>query len=187
MALSNTLRLAADMVHVNAVSRGHTGGGTGVNAALSRGRFREAGEILTRTAQDVERRIASDKNVIALLSSLDEMPLSEKRRSLLFIPKSNKQYWDLVHGPRWPLDSLLVAPALSGIALIDGLVTLEKMGEQFYGYPKYPQVDPARRQPPLDEYLPVLRRRCADMGFTQLIVIDNDKDGRSRERKYSCP
>jgi hypothetical protein len=71
--------------------------------------------------------------------------------------------------------------------MIDGLVVLEKMGEQFYGYPKYPQVDPSRPQPPLDEYLPVLRSRCARMGFKQLIVIDNGKDGLSRERKYDCP
>jgi hypothetical protein len=187
MALSNTLRLAADIVHVNAVSRGHTGGGTGVNAALSRGRFGEAAGILTQTAEEVERRFASDKNVLTLLRELDEMPLSEKRRSLLFIPRTNQQFWQLLHGPRWPLDGPLVAPALSGVAMIDGLVVLEKMGEQFYGYPKYPQVDPSRPQPPLDEYLPVLRSRCARMGFKQLIVIDNGKDGLSRERKYDCP
>jgi hypothetical protein len=187
MALSNTLRLAADIVNVNAVSRGHAGGGTGVNAALSRGRLHEAAGILTQTAEEVERRLASDKNVLTLLRSLDEMPLSEKRASLLFIPRSNRQFWELLHGPRWPLDGPLVAPALSGVAMIDGLCVLEKMGENFYGYPKYPQIDPLRRQPPLDEYLPVLRSRCASMGFKQLIVIDNGKDGLSRERKYVCP
>jgi hypothetical protein len=186
MALSNTLRLAAGIVHDNAVSRGHAGGGTGVNAALSHGRFREATGILKQTAEEVERRLASDKNVLTLFGSLDAMPLSEKRASLLFIPRSNRQFWDLLHGSRWPLDGPLVAPALSGVAMIDGLSALEKGGEQLYGYPKYPPPDPSRRQPPLDEYLPVLRSRCARMGYKQLIVIDNGPDGLSRERRYDC-
>jgi len=188
MALFNTLTLAARMVNEDAVCRGHAGGGTGVNAALMHGRFREAAGILDKTAKDVERRFDSDKNVLELLRALDEMPLSQKRASLLFIPKSNRQFWQLVHGPRWPLDGPLVAPALSGVAMIDGLCVPKKDGEWVaFGYSCYPQPDPARRQPPLDEYLPILRSRCAGMGFKQLIVIDTDKDGRSREQRYDCP
>ena len=46
--------------------------------------------------------------------------------------------------------------------------------------------DPARRQPPLEEYLPQLKGRCAKMGFKQLIVIDTDFNGRAREKRYDC-
>ena len=121
MAVSNTLRTAEQWVNENAVSRGHAGGGTGINAALRHGRFREADALLTKTAAEVEHHLASDKNVLGLLRSLDAMPLAEKRVSLLFIPKSNRQFWQLLHGPFWPLDGPLVAPALSGIAMIDGI------------------------------------------------------------------
>ena len=187
MTLSNTLRLAAGLVHDNTVCRGHAGGGTGVNAALRRGRFREAAGILAQTAAEVERRFDSDKNVLKLLRSLDEMPLSEKRASLLFIPKSNRQFWQLLHGPRSPLDKPLVAPALSGVAMIDGLCDTTSETEWVaYGYPSYPRPDPSRRQPPLEEYLPILRSRCARMGFKQLIVIDQGQDGLSREQRYEC-
>lgn len=188
MALSNTLTLAAWMVHSNTVSRGHPGGGTGLSAALRRGQVGEAADILTQTAAEVERRLDSDKNVLRLLRSLDEMPLSEKRASLLFIPKSNRQFWQLLHGPYWPLEGPMVAPALSGVAMIDGLCDRTKDSQWvWYGYDYYPQPDPSNSQPPLDQYLPVLRSRCARMGFRQLIVIDNGKDGLSRERKYDCP
>jgi hypothetical protein len=174
-------------VHSDAVSRGHTGGGTGVNAALRRGRFHEAAGILGQTAAEVERRLDSDKNVLQLLRSLDELPLSEKRASLLFIPKSNRQFWQLLHGPYWPLDGPLVAPALSGVAMIDGLCDRTKNDQWiWYGYDYYPQPEPERRQPPLDEYLPILRSRCAKMGFKQLIVIDNAADGLSRKRTFDC-
>jgi hypothetical protein len=72
--------------------------------------------------------------------------------------------------------------------MIDGLCDRFKDSQWiWYGYDYYPPPDPSRRQPPLDQYLPVLRSRCARMGFKQLIVIDNGKDGLSREQKYVCP
>jgi hypothetical protein len=115
------------------------------------------------------------------------MPLSQKRSSILFIPKSNRQFWDLLHGPFWPLEGPLIAPALSGIAMIDGLPIPPPGNSVYYGYDRYPQSEPVRQQPPLDQYLPVLRRRCSSMGFKQLIVIDSSPDGRCWEQKYACP
>jgi hypothetical protein len=183
----NTFRLAAGMVNDNAFCRGHAGGGTGVNSAIAHGHFREAAAILDRTAADVERRIESEKNVLTLLRSIDELPLSEKRASLLFIPKSNRQFWDLLHGPFWPLDGPLVAPALSGVAMIDGLCDPTPDTRWYwYNYDLYPKPDVSRRQPPLDQYLPVLRSRCAQSGFKHLIVIDTGPDGLSRQQTYDC-
>jgi hypothetical protein len=187
MDLFNTFRLAAGMVNDNAFCRGHAGGGTGVNSAIAHGHFREAGRILDRTAADVERRIESEKNVLTLLRSIDEMPLSEKRASLLFIPKSNRQFWELLHGPFWPLDGPLVAPALGGVAMIDGLCDRTPDTRWYwYSYDLYPQPELSRRQPPLAQYLPVLRSRCARMGFKHLIVIDTGPDGLSRQQTYDC-
>jgi hypothetical protein len=187
MDLFNTFRLAAGMVNDNAFCRGHAGGGMGVNSAIAHGHFREAANILNQTAADVERRIASEKNVLNLLRSIDEMPLSDKRASLLFIPKSNRQFWDMLHGPFWPLDGPLAAPALGGVAMIDGLCDRTPETRWYwYNYDLYQQPELSRRQPPLAEYLPVLRSRCAKLGFKQLIVIDTGPDGLSRQQKYDC-
>ncbi|HEV8001239.1 MAG TPA: hypothetical protein VGP63_15235, partial [Planctomycetaceae bacterium] len=105
---ANTLDLLGGMVTANLAARGHASGQTGLGVALMHGRLRAAGEILRQTAAEVESRLRTDKSIIPVLSSLDQMSLAEKRRSLLFIPKSDRQYWDLLHGPYWPKDGPFV-------------------------------------------------------------------------------
>jgi hypothetical protein len=184
--LANTLVLLGRMTATNLVSRGRASGQTGLGTALMHGQFRTADRILAETASEVESHLKSDKSVLAVLRSLDEMPLSAKRSSLVFIPQSNRQFWELVHGPYWPADVSLVAPALSGVAMIDGLHIPKEAAGDIYWYHAYSQSEVSRPQPPLDRYLPVLRRRCASMGFRQLIVIDVDAKGISEARCYDC-
>ncbi len=185
--LSNTLVLLNGMVATNLAARGHASGQTGFGVALMHGRLKAAAEILRQTAAGVETRMKSDKNIITILSSLDEMPLAEKRRSLLFIPKSNRQYWDLLHGPYWPKDGTFVGPALSGVAMIDGLYVPAKDDPWVgHGYSHYSKPTASHVQPPLPQYLATLRSRCAHMGFSQLIVIDSDRSGMLTLRKYNC-
>jgi len=188
MDVSNTLELAARLVHDDAVSRGHAGGGTGLSTALAHGRLGEASRILHQTAAEAEGRFKGDKNIVGILRDLDRMPLSEKRTTILFIPKSNRQFWDLLRGSRWPLDGPLVAPALSGLAMIDGVCVPPQQLTVWagFGYQVYSRPKPSDRQPPLPGYLPDLRKRCAAMGFKQLIVIDQAPDGHSRSETYDC-
>jgi hypothetical protein len=67
-------------------------------------------------------------------AELRALPQAEKARTALFIPQSNRQYWELFSiCAKVPF----AAPALSGLALLDGLprdCTL-----LFYGYWTYPQ------------------------------------------------
>jgi hypothetical protein len=185
--LSNTLVLLNGMVATNLAARGHASGQTGFGVALMHGRLKAAGEILRQSAAGVETRMKADKNIVTILSSLDEMPLAEKRRSLLFIPKSNRPYWDLLHGPYWPKDGTFVGPALSGVAMIDGLYVPAKDDPWVgHGYSHYSKSTASHLQPPLPQYLPTLRSRCAHMGFSQLIVIDSDRSGMLTLRKYDC-
>ena len=184
--VSNTLVLLGRLIATNLVSRGHASGQTGLGLALMHGQVRAADRILAETASDVESRMKSDKNVLAILRSLDEMPLSTKRSSLLFIPQSNRQFWDLLHGPYWPADVPLVAPALSGVAMIDGLHVPKEAAKDIFWYREYSRSEAFQRQPPLDRYLPVLLRRCASLGFRQLIVIDVNAKGISEARCYDC-
>jgi hypothetical protein len=60
-----------------------------------------------------------------------------------------------------------------------------------YGYEEYdyPYATPPyekRPQPPLDEYLPILKKRCVARGMNQLIVIE-ERNGRVEVRKFGCP
>jgi hypothetical protein len=184
----NTLDLLSRMVTTNLAARGHASGQTGLGVALMHGRLRAASEILRQSAAEVESRLRSEKSIVPVLSSLDQISLAEKRRSLLFIPKSDRQYWDLLHGPYWPKDGPFVGPALSGLAMIDGLYVPARNDPWIgYGYHQYSKADASRVQPPLSQYLPALRSRCARMGFRQLIVVRNRPDGSAEIERYDCP
>ncbi|MEO5579207.1 MAG: hypothetical protein ABIR58_01000, partial [Gemmatimonadaceae bacterium] len=59
--------------------------------------------------------------VLDQLQSLSELPLSERRRTALFIPQSETLYWRILSRPGACTFAPFVAPALSGIAMIDGM------------------------------------------------------------------
>ncbi len=157
-----------------------------LDAAWS-GNLGQARQIADREAAATRDRLQATKNVIVLLRELDRLPLPEKRRSFLYIPKSNRQFWDLLHTPYSPKDGPFVAPALSGIAMLDGLYDRPE-GDLWsgYGYQHYPCPIETVKQPPLDESLPLLKKRCVALGMNQLIVID-EHNGRSEIRKFDCP
>jgi hypothetical protein len=151
------------------------------------GNFRQARKVLDRQVGVMEEHLHADKNIVSVLRELDRLPLAEKRRSFLFIPKSNRQFWDLLHAPYSPKDGPFVAPALSGIAMLDGLYERPE-GDAWsgYGYQHYTYPFEKQKQPPLDQYLPTLKQRCVELGMNQLIVIV-EKNGRSEVRKFDCP
>jgi hypothetical protein len=156
------------------------------------GDLSQARQILDRQVAAVDQRMRTDKNIIRVLRDLGRLPLKEKRRTLLYIPKTNLQFWDLLHTAYSPKVGPFVAPALSGIAMLDGLYWPSKDDPwSVYGYEEYdyPYATPPyekRPQPPLDEYLPILKKRCIAQGMNQLIVIE-ERNGRSEVRKFDCP
>jgi hypothetical protein len=186
--VSNTAVLSEAMVGANLAARGHAAGQTGFGVALMHGQFEAAADIVRQTAAGVQSRLNSDKRILVVLSSLDQLPLAEKRQTLLFIPKSNRQFWDLLHGPYSPKDGPFVGPALSGLAMIDGLYSPSKDEPWIgHGYNSYPRPAASHAQPPVSQYLPALRKRCAELGFKKLIVIDADSSGAPITLKFDCP
>jgi hypothetical protein len=183
----NTDALLSGVAYAVKGSLGLSPQATGPLEAAETGDFRQARQILDRQVGIVEERLRTDKNIIALLRDLDHLPLEEKRRSLLYIPKSNRKFWDLLHTAYSPKDGPFVAPALSGLAMLDGLYERPE-GDVWsgYGYQHYPCPIEKQKQPPLDEYLPLLKKRCVALGMNQLIVIV-EHEGRSAVRKFDCP
>lgn len=78
----------------------------------------------------------SQFEMINLLQNLRQIPRNEKKDTLLFIPRSNVSYWNLLSCYSVPF----VAPALSGFAMVDGIpqnkCTIIGFGYEYYKYPQ---------------------------------------------------
>lgn len=74
--------------------------------------------------------------MVNLLQELNSIPLHEKKETLLYIPRSNKNYWNLLSCYATPL----LAPALSGLAMVDGVpnanCSIVGFGYEYYERPK---------------------------------------------------
>ncbi len=119
--------------------------------------------------------------VIRTLHQLDHMPISEKRHTLLFVPRSNTQYWDLV--PSCEAVSFL-GPSIAGMAMLDGLPGpgCKFILGQFSVYP------PRTAQGALvaqDETSLCVAAR--EKGFSRVIVLNSDAQAGVRAKRISCP
>jgi hypothetical protein len=78
-----------------------------------------------------------------VMAELAAWPLAEKRDALLYIPRDVTAYW----GHRPCREIPFFAPALTGIALIDGLPADDCEDAQYYGYGIYAGLRDAARGP----------------------------------------
>ena len=81
--------------------------------------------------------VVARNNVVQCLQNLDRQPEEVKKISALYIPKTDRVYWDMrevVQGA-----TPFIAPAESGIAMVDGLPEFEDIGWAAigWGYPEY--------------------------------------------------
>ena len=64
------------------------------------------------------------------LDELSRMPVAKKRKTAIFIPRDQTDFWDMcsyyyfTYQPFWSRAGSFVVPAVTGIALIDGLPTI---------------------------------------------------------------
>jgi hypothetical protein len=138
--------------------------------------------IREQTATQQARKDA-EAQTIDMLASLYHIPMEEKRVTLLYIPRTNRAYWDLLRPghPRWITP--FVAPALSGLALLDGLPDPEDIPDDHgYGYGVYNQFKDARH--PLDQSSEALGRNAEAMGFKRILVLDRDAGGAPLLREW---
>lgn len=125
---------------------------------------------------------AAKNAMLETLIALDDLPLSEKRKSVLFIPQTNATYWGLSDD----CDKVpFIAPALSGIAMLDHL-PVEGCRAITYGYNDYTLRSGPQSLNPNDT--DQLCQRARSMGFSRVIVLLNTTDDGSIERRdLSCP
>lgn len=119
------------------------------------------------------------QDMVNLLLKLHELPLSQKRNTLLFIPQNNLAYWGLANQVGCPFVPF-IAPALSGIAMVDGLPPVECGGRENQmlcngGYECY-QLR-TREQTDEDRTSSSVCSKALEKGFKNIIRIDETKKG----------
>jgi hypothetical protein len=115
--------------------------------------------------------VAALNNRVQLIHCLDRLgqqPVEQRKGTVLYIPKTNRTYWDM----RQLGDGTtpFIAPALAGLPMVDGLPEYEDIGwaEVGWGYPQYEL--PSRPEPPT-ENLGRAIDKAQKGGFRQLLVL----------------
>lgn len=152
------------------------------NIALRRGLYAEAGvkgPVGLRSLAD--RRLlaaglhrAPAYSLIAALRELDKTPPAIKRRTLLFIPQSYVRFWQTRTEPGRCSYVPMIAPATSGLALLDGMPPVKCRLTKHYGMTRYnrrtaPQV-------PADVMPVTLCAKAKAKGFSRVVVLDGSVD-----------
>ena len=122
---------------------------------------------------------AKQQEIVNILLKLYKLPLSQKRNTALFIPQNNHAYWGLADKIGCPTVPF-IAPALSGIAMVDGLPPADCGGRENImlsnnGYECY-QLRTAE-QTAIDRANATVCMKALEKGFESIIRIDETEKG----------
>lgn len=124
--------------------------------------------IKANTSATLEKFERGNLRIIKTLMQIGELLSdSEKKVTVLWIPKVNRAYWD---NPSKPITVPMIATGLTGMALIDGLP--EKNTLFSHGYGAYSRIE-TPKELALSEDQVV--ERASKEGFKQLIILRDDK------------
>jgi hypothetical protein len=175
-----------------------------LRSAISRFQLESAWQLLRSKATQTEGILDDPHGPIHHLLALSRLPHGQKQTSILYIPKSNRAYWDLINpnvnpaiwddaAPHVSLQMMsFVAPAISGIAMIDGLpdrypgdiADLTRLG---YGFAVYALAERGPHKTNAEPDTASLRSRAAQMGFATLFVLDVNEHGEMQTTSWPCP
>ena len=127
---------------------------------------------------------APDQSLIATLRSLDAMPRALKSRTALFIPQTDTSFWQIFREPDRCSYTPLVAPATSGLALIDGMPAATCAVTDQYGLAAY-----KKRTAPqsASDTLPgTLCLKAKEKGFGRVIFLESSSGNIYSTRPIEC-
>ena len=122
--------------------------------------------------------------VVEELRRLGTLPAAEKRRTALFIPQSERRYWDLLARPGACTFAGHVAPALTGLVMIDGMPSVGCPLSQYYGIAHFRRR--IRPQESGDMTAGALCRRAGATGIDRVLMVTFDASGRMGRRLIDC-
>jgi hypothetical protein len=127
----------------------------------------ELGQIKTRRSV-VAAAFADRVQLVQCLDRIGDQPAQERRGVVLYIPKTDRTYWDM----RQLGDGTtpFIAPALAGLPMVDGLPEYEDIGwaRVGWGYPQYEL--PSRHEEPTENLGRAVSKARKD-GFGELLVL----------------
>lgn len=132
---------------------------------------------------DVQDRLEQGRSypVIAAFRELDALPVAEKRKTLIYIPRSNRVFWDMLS----MCDAVpLIVPALTGTAMIDGLPDRDcktNLGH-FDMYPAR-----GAKTQDLDQAEGMLCAAVRAKGFSSAMVVIAGKENNIKVDRRDCP
>jgi hypothetical protein len=122
--------------------------------------------------------------VLSELQDIGRMPRSEKERTALFIPQAETEYWDLLERPGACSFSGHIAPAITGVAAVDGMPPHGCELSRYYGLGLFEKR--TRPQMPQDTLPEVLCQRAARAGLVRVLTVHFDSTGRAAKRVDEC-
>ncbi|RKZ72109.1 MAG: hypothetical protein DRQ57_17830, partial [Gammaproteobacteria bacterium] len=113
----------------------------------------------------------TEGKIIDLLRQIGKnMPLSEKKKTLVFIPQSNKDFWNAKLEECYAVP--FSVPAMTGMAMLDGLPPTRCQPKGAYGYESY-ENNGIRTKKQTNTQNKVLCSKALDKGFSQVLRIDS--------------
>lgn len=112
--------------------------------------------------------LVNRQEVLDCLSDIGQRPREARKETVLYIPKTNRTYWDMRQLD--PGTTPFLAPAFSGVAMVEGLPEYEDIGYAAigWGYLQYRlPTQPQRPQERLDQAVEEARKD----GFKTLLVL----------------
>jgi len=153
------------------------GGARQAIPTLLKGSLRRGLNLPAGPATAGERR-----DVVDQLLDLGRRPLAEKRTTFLFIPRTNRRYWDLLADPAAPplaedrkrMAVAFAAPALTGFAMLEGSPEYHPDAKFFgYGLDFVPKPQPFDHHATAAEREPFVKQAAESWGFRRVLVFDH--------------
>ena len=125
-------------------------------------------QTITSPSPVLDQSLLNRKKVVACLSEIGGRPRGEREGTVLYIPKTNRGYWDMRQTASGTTPFL--APAFSGVAMVDGLPEYDDIGWAAIGW-GYPQYQLPTHPEPAQENLGQAVEDARKGGFRKLLVL----------------
>jgi len=119
--------------------------------------------------------------IVTELRDISRLPVEQRKQMALFIPQSNEQYWSMFTADGRCSWTPLIAPAVSGVAMIDGMPAYGCKVTDQYNMTIY--ANRTRPQTAADTTDVALCARAKSKGFREVMVIDTPP---VRPRRVDC-
>jgi hypothetical protein len=122
--------------------------------------------------------------IVTALREISRLPGDYRRRTLLFIPQSNQQYWTMFAADGRCTFTPLIAPGIASMAMIDGMPSWGCEVSRQYNMTSYHARTHAQTAADLTDAALCTKARAK--GFAQVLVLDAPGNSAPRRRRIDC-